>query len=86
MNNIIILGAGTVGMELMDRLDNTILVEADPAKCTIIRREHPDWQVIGGDGKQPEVLMKAGIETAEALILVTRKRKRDSRPKPRWQG
>lgn len=73
MNNIIILGAGTVGMELMDRLDNTILVEADPAKCTIIRREHPDWQVIGGDGKQPEVLMKAGIETAEALILVTSK-------------
>jgi len=73
MNNIIIVGAGTVGLELMDRLDNTILVEADPAKYTIIRREHPDWQVIGGDGKQPEVLMKAGIETAEALILVSSK-------------
>ena len=73
MNNIIIVGASTVGIELMDRLDNTILVEADPAKCTIIRRQHPDWQVIGGDSKQPDVLMKAGIETADVLILVTNK-------------
>ena len=73
MNNIIIVGAGTVGLELMDRLDNTILIEADPAKYTMIRREHLDWQVIGGDGRQPEVLMKAGIETAEALILATSK-------------
>lgn len=73
MKNIIIVGAGTVGLELMDRLDNTILIESDPAKYTIIRRQYPDWQVIGGDGRQPDVLMKAGIETAEALVLVTGK-------------
>ena len=67
------MGASTVGLELMDRLDNTVLVEADPAKFTMIRRQHPDWQVVGGDGGQPEVLMKAGIETASTLIMVTNK-------------
>ena len=73
MNNIIIVGAGTVGLELMDRLDNTILIEADPAKYTLLRRQHPDWKVVGGDGAQPDVLMKAGIETANSLILATSK-------------
>ena len=73
MNNIIIVGAGTVGLELMDRLDNTVLIESDPAKYTIHKRQHPDWHIVGGDGRQPEVLMKAGIETAQALILVTSK-------------
>jgi len=73
MNNIIIVGAGTVGLELMDRLNNTILIEADPAKYTIAHRQHPDWQVIGGDARQPDVLMRAGIEAADALVLVTNK-------------
>ncbi|MDO9536778.1 MAG: TrkA family potassium uptake protein, partial [Thermoplasmata archaeon] len=69
----IVVGAGFVGTQLADRLDNATLIEADPAKYIILKRENAALQIIGGDANQAEVLQRAGIENCSALVIVTNK-------------
>ncbi len=37
----------------------------------MLSREHPDWNIIGGDASDPNVLKTAGIEEAEYLLIST---------------
>ncbi len=73
MKRIIVVGASKVGLEVARRINNSVLIEADPAKYTILKRENPDRDIQGGDARQSETLIRAGIENAEALVLVTNK-------------
>ncbi len=73
MKKIIVVGASRVGIEVAKRISNSALIEADPAKYMILKRENPDRDIYGGDARLPETLMRAGIENAEALVLVTNK-------------
>ena len=73
MKKILVVGASRVGLEAARRLYNSVLIEADPAIYTILKRQHPDRDIYGGDARQPETLISAGIENAEALVLVTNK-------------
>ncbi len=73
MNRIIVVGASKVGLEVAKRINNSVLIEVDPAKYTILKRENPDRDIQGGDARQSETLMRAGIENAEALVLTTNK-------------
>lgn len=73
MKKIIVVGSSRVGLEVSRALYNSVLIEADPAKYTILKRQNPDRDIIGGDARQPETLIRAGIENAEALVLVSNK-------------
>jgi trk system potassium uptake protein TrkA len=73
MKKILVVGASRVGLEVSRRLYNSVLIEADPALYTIHKRQQPDRDIYGGDARQPETLIRAGIENAEALVLVTNK-------------
>jgi trk system potassium uptake protein TrkA len=72
--NIIIIGCGRVGAQLASLLD------AEGHKITILdinghsfRRLPPNFSgtALLGDGTDPEVLKKAGIQEAEAFVAVT---------------
>jgi len=73
LKKILIVGASRVGLEVARRLYNSVLIEADPALYTILKRQHPDRDIYGGDAGQAETLIRAGIENAEALVLVSNK-------------
>lgn len=70
MRPVIVVGANRIGLAIAERINNSVLVEADPAKYTQLKREHPDMLITGGDARLPEVLMRAGIDDASALVLV----------------
>ncbi len=73
MNKVIIVGAGDTGQAVKHRIRNSVLVDADPGKVIMLSREHPDWEIIGGDASDPNVLITAGIEDAEYLLISTNK-------------
>ena len=69
----IIIGAGRVGTELARRLEqdgeNVILVEKDPEKAERIRGD--GFRVVAGDGSDGEVLERADVTDAKAVIAAT---------------
>jgi len=72
--NIIIIGAGTVGLSLAEqfsRLNHHItIVEQDKALCDQIRSKS-DVFTIAGVGSSPATLEAAGIKVADMVIAVT---------------
>ncbi len=70
---IIIVGAGDIGQAVKGRFRNSVLIEADPEKAITLSRAHPGWKIIGGGGNDPNVLINAGIEDAEYLLIATNK-------------
>lgn len=73
MKKVIVVGAGTTGTEIAGRIRNSVLVDADPGKVMILRREHPEWDIVGGDATDPAVLEAAGIRDASHILLTTDK-------------
>ena len=67
------MGAGDTGQAVKMRIKNSVLVDADPGKVIMLGREHPDWEIVGGDASDPNVLKTAGIEEAEFLLISTNK-------------
>lgn len=71
---IVIVGAGEVGMHIATRLSaegkDVVLVDQDPARVAYAK-ETLDVQAVLGQGSNPRILHKAGIETADVLIAVT---------------
>lgn len=70
----ILIGAGDVGISLSERLvhanyEVTLIEKSESAISKI--PPHLDCQIIHGNGCSPEVLLKAGINTANYLIAVT---------------
>ncbi len=73
--NIIILGAGEIGYHIALSLSRenreVILVEADAARADQIDDDENDIQVVRGNAADPDVLLAAGLKTADLLVAVT---------------
>jgi trk system potassium uptake protein TrkA len=69
----IVIGAGRVGLRtarvLREEGHEVTLVEADEDRAA--RAENDDFEVILGDGSREDLLVKAGIESADALGALT---------------
>jgi trk system potassium uptake protein TrkA len=74
--NIVVLGAGTVGTSIADRLcrlDHSVtVVDLDPEMVRVIN-ESLDVRAIVGSASQSSVLFQAGIGTADICLAVTGK-------------
>ncbi|MCG8473556.1 MAG: Trk system potassium transporter TrkA [Desulfobacterales bacterium] len=71
---IVIVGAGEVGFHIASRLslENKDVVVVDTSNEALKRvSENLDVQVVKGSGSSPEVLIDAGIKTADILLAVT---------------
>jgi trk system potassium uptake protein TrkA len=71
---VLIIGAGQLGYHTAEKLarenNDVVVIERDPQRARYCL-EHLDVQVVIGSGSSPEVLRKAGVETAEFLVAVT---------------
>lgn len=70
----VIVGGGADGSHLAERLiaegEDVAIVEADARRATLLR-ERLDAQVIHGNGANPSVLRRAGVERADILFAVS---------------
>jgi len=72
---VIITGIGDVGRQLAEDLSNRggyqlVLIDEDEEKCDELSQEL-DALVLNGDGTEPEILKKAGVKEADALVATT---------------
>jgi len=72
---VIIVGMGHVGSQLARELTQRkamelVLIDADPEKCRALAEEL-DALVLEGDGTDPELLKKADVKNADALVAAT---------------
>jgi trk system potassium uptake protein TrkA len=71
---VLIIGAGQLGYHTAEKLskesNDVVVIERDPERARYIL-EHLDVQVLTGSGSSPEVLRRAGVETADFLVAVT---------------
>jgi trk system potassium uptake protein TrkA len=72
---VVIVGVGDIGLrvadKLMSRQDNEIvLVDIDEKRCDELSKKL-EALVICGDGTDPEILQKAQVEEADALVATT---------------
>lgn len=72
---IIIVGAGDIGWSLMASLreqgrDDVVVIDSDEKRCEQVAAEF-DALVLTGDGTAPEMLAKAKIGDADALVATT---------------
>jgi trk system potassium uptake protein TrkA len=71
--HFIVLGAGDVGTTLAEQLvreqHDVVLIDRDEAKLTTAS-SHLDVQPVAGNGCLPEVLIRAGLNTADYFIAV----------------
>lgn len=74
-NHVIICGIGKVGyrvaLELLRLEREVVAIDANPACRFIERAQALGIPVLVGDARQPETLMKAGVERADAVIPCT---------------
>lgn len=72
---VLIAGAGTLGLQVLRDLSATgdnelVVVEIDEQRAERLADDF-DALVINGDAADPEILMKAQIDDADALVAVT---------------
>jgi len=72
---IIIVGAGRIGVELARMLahheaNEIVIIELEESRCQELSTK-VDALVLQGDGTHPEILRKANLDEADALVAVT---------------
>ncbi len=72
---VVIVGVGDIGLELAHYLarrekNELVLVDVDEKRCDELAAEM-DALVLNGDGTNPEILKKAQLSEADALIATT---------------
>jgi trk system potassium uptake protein TrkA len=72
---VVIVGVGDVGRELAEYLtrrggNQLVLVDSDESRCEHLAGEI-DALVLHGDGANPEILRKAQLQEADALVATT---------------
>ncbi len=71
---VLIVGGGKMGRylakDLTEKQINVTLIEQDEEKARNIKQD-PRILVVHGDGSEPEVLKKAGIEETDVVLAVT---------------
>lgn len=74
-NHVIVCGYGRngeqVGKELMGHGTPFVVIDNEEKLLEKVSRENPDLMFIGGDATHEEVLIKAGVQRAKALIATT---------------
>ena len=69
-----IAGGGKIGLHLIRALlaqnHEVALIERDRRVCEAVYREYEEVAVIAGDGTNPELLVRAGIEKADVMVAV----------------
>lgn len=74
MREILVLGCGDVGFGVANKMKGLgvepVIIDRDAAKVEMLRSL--GYEAIRGDFGSPEVLRKAGIEHAEAVLITTR--------------
>lgn len=68
---IIIVGGGRLGKQLAETLPGSVIIEKNHTKVEMLRATYGNDRVIEGTGTSPEVLKKAGIEHADAIVIAT---------------
>lgn len=73
--SVIILGAGEIGYHLARQLcsenRDVVVVEISADKIAQLEESGEDLSIIHGNGSNPDILKKAGVEKASMLIAVT---------------
>jgi trk system potassium uptake protein TrkA len=73
--NILIVGGGKVGTSLANMLGaqghNVTIIEVNDAVFNKLQRITLHAQRVSGDGCKPQVLLQAGVESADAVVAVT---------------
>jgi trk system potassium uptake protein TrkA len=73
--NILIIGGGKVGTNLANMLGAqghlVTLIEMNDAVFNRLQRTAPQAQRVLGDGCKPQVLLDAGVQSADAVVAVT---------------
>jgi trk system potassium uptake protein TrkA len=72
---VIVVGAGSIGVALAKLLEHqdsseVVIIESDEVRARAVSEE-TDALVLHGDGTHPEMLQKAGLAEADALVAVT---------------
>ena len=74
-NHIVLIGVGHLGFrvarELYNMGEDTVAIERDPDAHLIGAVEEFGFPIIAGDATRPEVLRKAGVERAAAVVMCT---------------
>lgn len=72
---VIVVGAGEVGSYVADRLSregvDVFVIEKDPKRAAYLA-ESVDVEVITGSGTHPSSLARAGVDSADLLVAVTK--------------
>ncbi len=75
VKNALIVGGGTVGYYLADKLleykMNVRIIEKDQSRCETLCELLPGASIIHGEGSDKKVLLQSGITAAEAVISLT---------------
>jgi trk system potassium uptake protein TrkA len=72
---VVIVGMGDIGKQLVEELsrggrNELVLIDRDEKRCEQLASEQ-DALVLQGDGTDPEILRKAGLSEADALVATT---------------
>jgi trk system potassium uptake protein TrkA len=71
---IVISGGGKIGLHLIRALlaqnHEVTLIERDRRVCEMVYNEFEEVSVIAGDGTNPDLLVRAGIERADVMVAV----------------
>jgi trk system potassium uptake protein TrkA len=71
---ILLVGGGKIGYHLIRALiaqrHEVALIESDPRTSQAVAKTFDEVQVIAGDGTNPKVLRRAGIEHADAVVAL----------------
>lgn len=76
MVEVIIIGGGRVGIHLIDKLKrrtgyNVTLIDNHKEITETVTKKYDDIRIIKGDATNKKVLKRAGIETADILVIAT---------------
>lgn len=75
IENLIVVGASRMGirtcLDLEGSVKNIKLIERDKAKCEYAGSICPHTLVINGDGRDTDLLIREGLEYADAFVAVT---------------
>lgn len=76
MVEVIIVGGGRVGFHLIDKLKrrtgyDVTLVDNHKKNIELVSKKYEDINIIKGDATSKKILKKAGIETADIIVIAT---------------
>ena len=73
IGHVVVCGAGRYGREILDQLIDTeetvVLVERDEERIGVTATAHPELLYVHGDATSDEILERAGVSRAKAMIV-----------------